>query len=1069
MSIKELNIKRSNWVQTNRENGFEEGIGRLLTELYPDNAHFIYELLQNAEDAKASNVRFILHNDYLEFIHNGKRTFEEKDIESISSIGNSTKADDINQIGKFGVGFKAVFAYTDTPKVYSGNYAFQIRDLVVPEEIEDIQRDVANTIFRFPFNNQKKSLSQSVHEIQLTLEKIHDNTLLFLQNIKEIHYTYQDVDNVIKRIEHNDVEIEIYNSLKDTSSRWLRFKKYLPESTSLYASIAYSIQYNDKTSTDEILQTSGEVSIFFPAEKETSNLRFHLHAPFASTVARDSLKDLDENRKLINLIAETAVDSLKYIKENNLLTIHFLSILPILDDNLPPFYQPIFRAIINAFIENEYVPTDSGEYRSARACFKGSPKIKEILDDGKLEFFIGKQNSRWARNASMKNGREDRFIQNIKVAEFSDKDFFDKLADLSQKFSNPIQRLLYSEEYEKINNFFIKQSDEWMLKFYVFLQSLEFERWFNKSSLSFYIRLEDGSLNTSIEKCFFLGKYKDLDFSYVKRETYISSEKMENNKKARAFLESLGVKEIEEEDQITYIIKLYSNFNKISFDEHCMHLKTFLEYCHRTSNYSFFKYKKIIFCVDHKGDARCEDCGQIYIDEPFQKTGLNVLKRIKQGFYLDHRYLTHFTQHKDEFISFLKHIGAKEKIEIQHANVHVNPDFSSKLKSIAKRTERAREEDWNIAGIDVLLIEEDIEVSKLIWDTMNAADAKVLKAVYAPNQKSDIKTCDSQLIQSLRKHPWLPNKDGVFFYPKDINQESLAFDIIMLNSPWLKSIGLGDNARKNEKDYIEITELLEEKTGFKLSTFEKAKSVGLTEGDLIAIIEKKESEHLRIEEKRIAKSLRESLDKDNGNGDAKPFIESHSFGTNITDEKKYTDSIEKRRESNTGSFVNKSLMHKRQDKKSKEQIRSFLYQEYEGHCQICGSTTAVNGKNYFMMHSLNSGEDREVNVEGNSLSLCPNHFAIFRWKLRELLFWDKLKHLDKIEIEDFNKAFGPRYQFVGKININEKNDAFYNLHEDDNFERDDIRLLPINIFENTEYIKITKAHEIEIINELNRK
>jgi hypothetical protein len=36
-----------------RDNGFEEGLRRLLADLYPDNAHFIYEFLQNAEDAGA--------------------------------------------------------------------------------------------------------------------------------------------------------------------------------------------------------------------------------------------------------------------------------------------------------------------------------------------------------------------------------------------------------------------------------------------------------------------------------------------------------------------------------------------------------------------------------------------------------------------------------------------------------------------------------------------------------------------------------------------------------------------------------------------------------------------------------------------------------------------------------------------------------------------------------------------------------------------------------------------------------------------------------------------------------
>jgi hypothetical protein len=41
------------------------------------------------------------------------------------------------------------------------------------------------------------------------------------------------------------------------------------------------------------------VSIYFPAAKETSNLRFHIHAPFASTVARDSVRETPENDQLL--------------------------------------------------------------------------------------------------------------------------------------------------------------------------------------------------------------------------------------------------------------------------------------------------------------------------------------------------------------------------------------------------------------------------------------------------------------------------------------------------------------------------------------------------------------------------------------------------------------------------------------------------------------------------------------------------------------------------------------------------------------------------------------------------
>ena len=38
------------------------GVKRSLTEKYSESAHFIYELLQNADDAKATMARFILVN-----------------------------------------------------------------------------------------------------------------------------------------------------------------------------------------------------------------------------------------------------------------------------------------------------------------------------------------------------------------------------------------------------------------------------------------------------------------------------------------------------------------------------------------------------------------------------------------------------------------------------------------------------------------------------------------------------------------------------------------------------------------------------------------------------------------------------------------------------------------------------------------------------------------------------------------------------------------------------------------------------------------------------------------------
>lgn len=180
-----LTSDRHAWVEANRRNRFEEGIKRLLTDLYPDNAHFIYELLQNAEDARATTVRFTLTDACVEFEHDGKRLFSEKDVDSITSIGTSTKKDDLTAIGKFGVGFKAVFAYTQTPEVHSGDFHFKIRDLVVPEATTPGGVD-GKTTFVFPFDNPKKSPTAAVAEIERGLRELADNTLLFLSNIREI-------------------------------------------------------------------------------------------------------------------------------------------------------------------------------------------------------------------------------------------------------------------------------------------------------------------------------------------------------------------------------------------------------------------------------------------------------------------------------------------------------------------------------------------------------------------------------------------------------------------------------------------------------------------------------------------------------------------------------------------------------------------------------------------------------------------------------------------------------------------------------------------------------------------
>lgn len=74
----------------------------------------------------------------LKVSHLGK-PFNEADVRGICGIAESTKA--LTAIGRFGIGFKSVYAFTDRPEVHSGDESFAIENLVWPLATADIARE----------------------------------------------------------------------------------------------------------------------------------------------------------------------------------------------------------------------------------------------------------------------------------------------------------------------------------------------------------------------------------------------------------------------------------------------------------------------------------------------------------------------------------------------------------------------------------------------------------------------------------------------------------------------------------------------------------------------------------------------------------------------------------------------------------------------------------------------------------------------------------------------------------------------------------------------------------------
>jgi hypothetical protein len=81
-------------------------------------------------------------------------------------------------------------------------------------------------------------------------------------------------------------------------------------------------------------EDAADVSIYFPAAKETSGLKFHIHAPFASTVARDSVRDDPSNDQLVRDIGGLITSHLPALRDSGLVNESLLATLPNCDDPL---------------------------------------------------------------------------------------------------------------------------------------------------------------------------------------------------------------------------------------------------------------------------------------------------------------------------------------------------------------------------------------------------------------------------------------------------------------------------------------------------------------------------------------------------------------------------------------------------------------------------------------------------------------------------------------------------------------------------------------------------------------
>ncbi|MBI4614142.1 MAG: DUF3883 domain-containing protein [Planctomycetes bacterium] len=101
-----------------------------LTVHFPMRWLYVFELVQNALDAKASRLRIETSPDSFVLSHDGSEQLEERHVRAFCQVGRSTKG--LAAVGFMGVGFKSVFRRFRTARVSGSGWRFRF-DIGVKE------------------------------------------------------------------------------------------------------------------------------------------------------------------------------------------------------------------------------------------------------------------------------------------------------------------------------------------------------------------------------------------------------------------------------------------------------------------------------------------------------------------------------------------------------------------------------------------------------------------------------------------------------------------------------------------------------------------------------------------------------------------------------------------------------------------------------------------------------------------------------------------------------------------------------------------------------------------------
>lgn len=788
------------------------GVKNSVVEKYSDQAHFIYELLQNADDAKATSARFVLHKDKLIFAHNGTRRFSVSnpateaedsaknalgDINAITSIANSNKRE--ASIGKFGVGFKSVFQYTTTPHIYDPNIFFKIDRFIVPTKIgEDFPgRKAEETLFVFPFDHTERGAAKAHEDISEKLRSL-DYPLLFLSYLKDISLEFPGAlglygKEIVQKQQFGDTVAELICLTQNDGDvlyddrLWLFSRK---DGNGLTYSVGFFLDEKEN-----LIAKQHSAFCFFPT-KEVTGLNFIIHGPFLLTDSREGIRaGVQHNIDMIDLLAALAADSIVYLRDIGqangfpLINDEIFDIIPY-DEN--PFsdvndrrkisFKPFYTAILVKMSSEDLLPASDGFVSKNNAYWAFVPQIAELFTNVQLAALSGNEKAKWVFTSF---GRQDTLRRNKALTEYID--------SITHVWINE-DDIINGWRFEGsntviggINSDFIEaQSIIWLHSFY---------RWVAETSgRSKLIKTKPIFLNQDRKGVAALDANEQVVL-FLPTDTAgyntVLPELLENEDTA-GFLKVLGVERPSLRDEIyNRILPLYIDNNKeIDTEPHFLKFFEYYRECPQKEvdgfiklikDCEFIRYRSASDDTVYRGKASILYFPNETLRKWFQaKPDTNFIEFEEYLKLVDE-------SDKEELIRFLSHLGVKDEprvlsreLSYQEAHqIRTGWPYSTRGR---KWTEKYI--DGNKEIIEYLVQNQDADLSVIVWNQL----LKYVEYGYSNNSLRNImrgkyeyfyrilqyKEFESSDAMRLRTEPWLLNREGEFVSAGEVTLQTLS-------------------------------------------------------------------------------------------------------------------------------------------------------------------------------------------------------------------------------------------------------------------------------------------------------